>query len=79
MKKMFEIEYMKHILLTKPQREMLKYQYKYINFNNHNETTRFLDFLLGNKVPMTPKLFEDDGKINIDEKLIEGINNYYNY
>jgi hypothetical protein len=80
MRKLFEIEFLKEIVLTKKQKELIKYQFRFINFNNHKESIMFLDSLLKEKVKLTPELLESNMKMkDPDEKLIEGVKNYYNF
>jgi hypothetical protein len=80
MRKFFEIEYMKKILLSENQRHMLKYQFKYINFNNLEESNRFLDSIQKEKVTVDRHLLEkDEAADDSHKKLIMGVRNYFNF
>jgi hypothetical protein len=80
MDKFFEIEYMKKILLSKNERNLLKYQFKYINFNNIEASNRFLDSIQSEKAEVDYKLLEkDETDTNANQKLIEGVRDYFNF
>jgi hypothetical protein len=80
MNKFFEVEYMKKILLSKNERNLLKYQFKYINFNNIEESNRFLDSIQAEKAIVDEKLLEkDETEGNVNHKLILGVRDYFNF
>jgi hypothetical protein len=80
MQKFFELEYVKKILLTRNERNLIKYQFKYINFNNIEESNSFLDSLQSEKAIVDEKLLEkDETEGNVNHKLILGVRDYFNF
>ena len=45
-KKHFELEFLKNLLLKEDERNLLPYQFKYLNMSNMNSTKKYLDLLL---------------------------------
>jgi hypothetical protein len=78
-RKFFEVECLKRMLLTTNQQKLLKFQFRYINFANYEKSMEFLDMLADEEGKM---FSNEDAKTEdekpIDEKLIEGLRDYYN-
>lgn len=74
-----EIEMLKKLTLTENQRRLMRYQFKYLNFENPEETMNYL-----NSIQDTDKI-EDDiyekDVVNIDNdlKMLDNFNKYYNF
>jgi hypothetical protein len=85
MRKMFEVDFIKKLILSERQRNLLKFQFRYLNFNNYEQTMNFLQIFDHSRGKLEKNLFDDviddnmlDHK-NTDEKLLEGLKNYYNF
>lgn len=84
-RKMFEIDFIKKLILTERQLNLLKFQFRYINLNNHEDSMNFLRIFDIGKGKLKKNLFDEITEIdkldseNTDEKLLEGLKNYYNY
>lgn len=85
-KRMFEIEFLKKLILTDRQEHLLKFQYRYLNLNNYNETMKFLNiFETSEEAKLDKHLFDNidvEEKIDVKEmngQLLDGLKNYYNY
>lgn len=44
-KKHFELEFLKNLLLKEDEKNLLPYQFKYLNMSNMSSTKKYLDFL----------------------------------
>lgn len=74
-----QLNSVKRVLLTEPQIKLLKYQNKYLNLKNPNDSMKFLQSLeITNKV--NENLFEgENDNEDIDTKMCDGFINYYNF
>lgn len=78
-RKFMEFDFIKKVLLSDPQRALMKYQYKYLNMNNHDETVNYLDSFM-DKRKMNEDLYEkEEDKLDVDLKMVDGFLKYYNY
>jgi hypothetical protein len=80
-KKLFEIEYIKSLILTEKEKKLMKFQFKYINFKNYDDSMNFLDGILHEKVNVDTQLLhkgEEDSEPN-KNKLLDGLKKYYNF
>jgi hypothetical protein len=84
-RKMFEIDFIKKLILTERQLNLLKFQFRYLNLSNYEDTMSFLRIFDIGKGKLKKNLFDEIIEIdkidseNTDEKLLEGLKNYYNY
>ena len=78
-KEFMQLNSVKRVLLSEPQVKLLKYQNKYLNFKNHDESMKFLD-TLENEAKIKENIFEkNEENKDIDLKMCDGFINYYNY
>jgi hypothetical protein len=84
-RKMFEIDFIKKLILTERQLNLLKFQFRYLNLNNYEDTMNFLRIFDHSRGKLDKNLFDNVTEIdkldsnNTDDKLLEGLKNYYNY
>lgn len=74
-----EFEMLKRLTLSENQTKLMRYQFKYLNFENPDETLNFLNSIK-NSDKVEADIFEKD-KIQIDNdlKMLDNFNNYYNF
>lgn len=74
-----EFDFIKKVLMTYPQRALMKYQYKYLNMENHDKTLEYLDSFL-DKEKLKEDIFDkEENKFDVDLKMVDGFLKYYNY
>ena len=84
-RKLFELEFMKKLIMSENQIRLLKYQFQYINLSNFDDSLKFLQMFNQESEKLPKEIFEDPWRENpkyiksTDEKLLEGLRNYYNY
>jgi len=78
-RKFMEFDFIKKVLMTEQQRKLMKYQYRYLNLNNPEETIKYLDsFLIKEK--LSEDLFDNEDEIlDVNMKMVDGFLKYYNY
>jgi len=77
-KEFMELNSVKRVLLTNPQLRLLKYQNKYLNLGNEEESMKYLESL-ESTTKLKGDMFDKDEDIDIDLKMCDGLINYYNY
>ena len=77
-KEFMQLNSVKRVLLSDPQLNLLKYQNKYLNFENPNETNKFLKFLENNN-KMNGEMYDKEENKDVDLKMCDGLINYYNF
>lgn len=77
-KEFMELNSVKRVILSDPQIKLLKYQNKYLNFQNPEETLKYLDSL-GNKEKLEENIFDKEDQIDTDLKMCDGLIKYYNF
>jgi len=80
-KKHFELDFLKNTVLTDIEKQLLKYNYRYINFNNPKTTLEYLESVDNVKKSIQMDSFEGvDRNQNIYfDQLLEKFKNFYNY
>ena len=67
-KKFMEFENLKKLILTENQRKLMKYQFQYLNFENHDKTIEYLNNL-ENLDTIQEDIYDDNAKqIDVDLK-----------
>jgi len=78
-RKFMEFDFIKKVLMSNPQRRLMKYQYKYLNMNNPDDTIEYLDSFL-NQEKLKEDIYDYEGnKLDVDLKMVDGFLKYYNY
>merc|ERR1711957_614320 len=78
-RKFMEFDFIKKVLMTDPQRVLMKYQYQHLNVNNHDKTVEYLDSFL-DKLKLKENIYDDEEtKHDVDLKMVDGFLKYYNY
>lgn len=77
-KEFMQLNSVKRVILSDPQLKLLKYQKKYLNFENPEETKKYLESL-ENKEKLKETIFDEDEELDVDLKMCDGLIKYYNF
>lgn len=79
-KEFMQLNSVKRVLLSEPQLTLLKYQNKYLNFENPDSTIKYLETLEA-EPKLDKEIFDRRKKEerDIDLKMCDGLIDYYNY
>lgn len=86
-RKLFELEFLKRLLLSEKQRQLIKYQFRYINLKNFEDSIKFLEILEEPEdEEFDKKLFDNifqekqiSDEKDIDQQLVENLKLFYNF
>lgn len=78
-RKFMEFELIKKLLMTENQRKLLKYQFKYLNFDNPDSTINYLDSLISKVKPDEDMYDKDENNFDTDLRMIDNFSKYYNF
>jgi len=78
-KKLMELEMLKKLTLTENQTKLMRYQFKYLNFVNPDETLNYLNSIQ-DLVNIKEDIYDkDEVRIDNDLKMLDNFNKYYNF
>jgi len=78
-KKLVELETIKKLIFTNNQRKLMKYHYKYLNFENPEETLDYLNSIQEKQVIENDIFDKEEIQIDKDLNLVNDFNKYYNF
>ena len=77
-KEFMQLNSLKRVVMSERQINLLKYQNKYLNFGNPEETEKYLDSL-ENSRKLNEEMFDKEENKDVDSKMCDGLINFYNY
>jgi hypothetical protein len=78
-KEFMQLNCLKRSVMSVPQLNLLKYQNKYLNLGDPEETEKYLDSLKNTRKIDEDMFDKEQEKKDVDLKMCEGLINYYNY
>ena len=74
-----ELEVLKKLTLTENQRKLIPYQFKYLNFENADETLHYLNSIQDLDAIQDDIFDRDEVSIDNDLKMLDSFHKYYNF